>query len=51
MQFQSHSFCTELTEVRAIGMTSIDSMMYSFIALPQSETIINLKSVNIDMGL
>lgn len=31
-------------------MTSIDSMMYSFIALPQSETIINLKSVNTDMG-
>jgi len=38
-----------LTKVRAIGMTSIDSMVYSFIALPQSETIINLKSVNIDM--
>lgn len=40
----------ELTEVRVIGITSINSMVYSFIALPQSETILNLKSVNIDMG-
>lgn len=40
---------SELTKVRAIGMTSIDSTMYSFIALPQSETIIDLKSVKIDM--
>lgn len=40
----------ELTNFRAIGIISIDSVMYSFIALPPSETIINLKSVNIDMG-
>lgn len=40
----------ELTELRVIGMTSIDPMVYSFIALPQSETILSLKSVSIDMG-
>lgn len=39
----------ELTNFRAIGITCIDSVIYSFIALPPSETIINLKSVNIFM--
>lgn len=31
-------------------MTSIDSLMYSFIVFSQSETIMDLKSVHIDMG-
>lgn len=31
-------------------MTSIDSLMYSSIVLPQSEAIINLKSVHIAIG-
>lgn len=49
--FKATAFArSELTKVTAIGMTSIDSTMYSFIALPQSETIINLKSVKIDMS-
>lgn len=36
----------ELAKVRAIGMTSIDLF---FIVFPQCETIINIKSVNIDI--